>query len=394
MGTEHFCEELEQLRRAGLFRSRITLQGPQGARIKVDGREFLAFCSNDYLGLANEPRVIAAVAEAVQRYGVGSGASHLVTGHSTAHERVEEALAQFVRMPRALLFSAGYLANIGVITALAGRDDALFSDALNHASLIDGMRLSRAAIVRVPHCDADAFASALAQSRARSRLIVTEGVFSMDGDSPPLAALLELCERFDAWLVLDDAHGFGVLGTEGRGTLEHFNLESPRLIYIGTLGKAAGVSGAFVAGAAPIIETILQRARSYIYTTATPSFVAAAIEASLDIIRTEPWRRRRLIDLVDIFQRGLRDAGAPIAPSRSPIQPLILGDNDRAMKASRRLRDHGIIVTAIRPPTVPEGTARLRISFSAAHEEADVEALLGALRETLGADSSWQPAFS
>jgi len=384
MPAERFTRQLDEIARAGLERKRIVLEGAQGPRIRVDGREYVAFCSNDYLGLANDPRVRAALVQAVERYGVGSGASHLVTGHSAAHERLERALAEFVRMPRALLFGTGYLANIGVITALAGPGDLVVSDALNHASLIDGMRLSRAEVVRVSHCDTAAMARALAAaSGARSRFIVTEGVFSMDGDTPPVPALLELCERFDAWLVLDDAHGFGVLGAEGRGTLEHFGLASPRVVYVGTLGKAVGVAGAFVAGRAPIVETVLQRARSYIYTTASPSCLAAAVETSLSLVRSEQWRRTKLKRLVEILRARLRNGS--LGPSSSPIQPLIVGDNEQAVRMSEALREAGILVTAIRPPTVPEGTARLRISLSAAHEERDVEALTTALSEALAA---------
>ena len=381
MGLERLSAQLEELRRAGLMRSRLTLESAQGPRIRIDGQEHVAFCSNDYLGLAADPRIVAAVVKAVQRYGVGSGASHLVTGHSVAHDRLETALAELVRMPRALLFSTGYLANIGVVTALAGREDAVFSDALNHASLIDGIRLSHAQVVRFAHCDVNALGRALEQSQARSRFVVTEGVFSMDGDIAPLPAILELCERFEAWLLVDDAHGFGVLGAEGRGVLEHFGMASPRIIYVGTLGKAAGVSGAFVAGAATMVETVLQRARSYIYTTASPPFLAAAVEASLTIIREETWRRRRLSALIDLLKRGLRGSRARLSPSETPIQPLIIGGNADAVRASQALRERGIIVPAIRPPTVPEGTARLRISLSSAHDEADVEGLVVALRD-------------
>ena len=381
MGLERLSAQLEELRRAGLMRSRLTLESAQGPRIRIDGQEHVAFCSNDYLGLAADPRIVAAVVKAVQRYGVGSGASHLVTGHSVAHDRLETALAELVRMPRALLFSTGYLANIGVVTALAGREDAVFSDALNHASLIDGIRLSHAQVVRFAHCDVNALGRALEQSQARSRFVVTEGVFSMDGDIAPLPAILELCERFEAWLLVDDAHGFGVLGAEGRGVLEHFGIASPRIIYVGTLGKAAGVSGAFVAGAATMVETVLQRARSYIYTTASPPFLAAAVEASLTIIREETWRRRRLSALIDLLKRGLRGSRARLSPSETPIQPLIIGGNADAVRASQALRERGIIVPAIRPPTVPEGTARLRISLSSAHDEADVEGLVVALRD-------------
>jgi 8-amino-7-oxononanoate synthase len=376
---QFLADRLADLGREGLMRRRFAREGAQGPRIIVEGREYLAFCSNDYLGLANHPRIVEAAVEAALRFGVGEGASHLLSGHSEAHARLESALAEFVQMPRALLFSSGYQANIGAVTALAG--DVIFSDALNHASLIDGIRLSRAQaqVVRYPHADVDFLSSALAASNAKSKLIVTDGVFSMDGDVAPIAPLLDLCERYDALLVLDDAHGFGVLGPEGRGSPAHFGLRSPRLVYVGTLGKAAGVSGAFVAGVPEVVETVLQRARTYIYTTASPALLAAAVEASLELIRKEEWRRERLRKLVDSLKQSLPETG--LKASDTPIQPLILGTNARALEASAALRERGILVPAIRPPTVPEGTARLRISLSAAHSEQDVSRLATALRE-------------
>ena len=381
---QRLADRLADIRRSGLLRRRFTREGAQGPRIVVDGREFLAFCSNDYLGLANHPRIVQAAVEAAERHGVGQGASHLLSGHSVVHERLESALAQFVRMPRALHFSSGYQANIGAITALAGAEDEVFSDALNHASLIDGARLSRARVTRYPHADLDALSRALAASEAKTRLVVTDAVFSMDGDIAPVPALLELCERHDALLVLDDAHGFGVLGPQGRGTPEHFRVRSPRIVYVGTLGKAAGVSGAFVAGGDEVVETVLQRARTYIYTTAAPAMLAAAVEASLELISGEEWRREQLRKLVDTLKRTLRETGMGIAPSDTPIQPLVLGTNERALDAAAKLRELGILVPAIRPPTVPEGTARLRISLSAAHTAHDVARLAAALREACG----------
>ena len=375
------AQRLADIGRAGLTRQRFAREGAQGPRIVVEGREYLAFCSNDYLGLANHPRIVRAAIDAALRHGIGQGASHLLSGHSAAHERLESALAEFVRMPRALLFSGGYLANIGAVTALAGPEDAVFSDALNHASLIDGVRLSRAQVVRYPHADVDFLSKALAASSGKTRLIVTDGVFSMDGDMAPIPALLDLCERHDALLLVDDAHGFGIVGTEGRGSAEHFGVRSPRVVYVGTLGKAAGVSGAFVAGTAEVVETILQRARTYIYTTAAPAMLAAAVEASLQIIETEEWRRERLRKLIGALREPLREAGAELTPSSTPIQPLVLGANAKALSASAALRERGIVVPAIRPPTVPEGTARLRISLSAAHTEQDVSRLVTALCE-------------
>ncbi|HZQ72945.1 MAG TPA: 8-amino-7-oxononanoate synthase [Burkholderiales bacterium] len=375
---------LDALAGEGLLRRRLSLETAQGPRIGIGGRTYLAFCSNDYLGLAADPRIAEALVQAVRAYGVGSGASHLVTGHTAAHDELERSLAAFVGLERALFFGSGYLANLGVLGALAGRDDVVVSDALNHASLIDGIRLTRARVSRVPHCDAAAVERALAEAgAAHARFVVTEGVFSMDGDMPDLPRLLELCERHDAWLVVDDAHGFGVLGPRGAGVLEHFGLSSPRLVYIGTLGKAAGVHGAFVAGAAALVELVLQRARSYIYTTASPAFLAAALQKSLAIIREEGWRRQKLVRLTKALQAGLARLPAQVGRSSSAIQPVLLGSNERALRASEMLRERGVVVTAIRPPTVPEGTARLRISLSAAHEEEDVRQLLDALGAAL-----------
>ncbi len=375
------AQQLAELERRGLRRSRLVRQSPQGPRIVVDGKEVLAFCSNDYLGLANHPRIVQAAIEAASRYGVGEGASHLLSGHSAVHERLEAKLAEFVQTPRALLFSTGYQANIGAVTALAGPEDAIFSDALNHASLIDGVRLSRARVVRYPHCDLAFLSGALAESDARTKLIVTDGVFSMDGDIAPLPAVLDLCERHDAWLLVDDAHGFGVIGPEGRGTPAHFGLRSPRFVYVGTLGKAAGVAGAFVAGAAEMVETVLQRARTYIYTTAAPAMLAAAVEASLELIREDEWRRERLRKLIAVLRDEMREGERGLAPSDTPIQPLVLGASSEAVRASAALRERGILVPAIRPPTVPEGSARLRISLSAAHSEQEVLRLAAALHE-------------
>jgi len=378
---QRLAGQLAELERRGLRRRRLVRESPQGPRIVVDGQEVLAFCSNDYLGLANHPRIVEAAIDAASRHGVGEGASHLLSGHSVVHERLEAKLAEFMQMPRALLFSTGYQANIGAVTALAGPEDAIFSDALNHASLIDGARLSRARVVRYPHADPVFLSGALAESDAKAKLVVTDGVFSMDGDIAPLPAMLDLCERHDAWLLVDDAHGFGVMGLEGRGTPAHFGLSSPRIVYVGTLGKAAGVAGAFVAGAAEMVETLLQRARTYIYTTAAPAMLAAAVEASLRLIREDEWRRERLRKLIAVLRRELQESESALGPSETPIQPLVLGGNSAAVRASAALRERGILVPAIRPPTVPEGTARLRISLSAAHDERDVLRLAAALLE-------------
>jgi 8-amino-7-oxononanoate synthase len=383
---QRIADRLAELKHRGLLRRRLVRESPQGPRIVVDGREYLAFCSNDYLGLANHPKIVEAAVDGAMRYGVGEGASHLLSGHSAIHQRLEGKLAEFMQTPRALLFSSGYQANIGAVTALAGPEDAIFSDALNHASLIDGVRLSRARVVRYPHADLEFLEKALADSRAQSKLIVTDGVFSMDGDFAPLPALLDLCESHDAWLLVDDAHGFGVLGPEGRGSPAHFGLRSPRIVYVGTLGKAAGVAGAFVAGGEEVVEILLQRARTYIYTTATPALLAAAVEASLQLIREDEWRRERLRQLIATLKRELQGSTSGLASSDTPIQPLILGGNSEVLHASAALRERGILVPAIRPPTVPEGSARLRISLSAAHSEDQVLRLAAALREVCRSD--------
>lgn len=374
-------EELDRRAAAGLLRRRRVLDGPQGVHVRVDGREVLSFCSNDYLGLASHPALIQAAQAAAARAGVGSGASHLITGHHRLHHVLEQALARFVGLPRALLFSTGYMANLGMVTALAGRGDALFVDRLNHASLNDAALLSRARLRRYPHADLAALERLLATTPARRKLVVTDAVFSMDGDLAPLPELLALCERHDAWLVLDDAHGFGVLGAQGRGSLQHFGLRHPRIVYMATLGKAAGVAGAFVAGEEVLIESLLQNARTYAYTTAHPPLLSAAVLAALELIEKEDWRRARLQALVQALRAGLRLRHWHLADSATPIQPLIIGSNEAAVDVSARLLEQGILVPAIRPPTVPQGSARLRISLSATHTLEDVARLTHALGE-------------
>ena len=371
--------ELAEIESQDLRRTRRLLESPQGARVTVDGRDYVAFCSNDYLGLASHPRLIEAARQGAARYGVGAGASHLILGHSMAHHDLEKRLAAFAGFPRALLFSTGYLANIGAVTALVGREDAVFADRLNHASLNDAVLLSRAAFKRYPHLDLAALERLLSGSTARRRLIVTDAVFSMDGDIAPVPELVALAERYDAWLLLDDAHGFGVLGAEGRGTLAHFNVNSPRVIYMATLGKAAGVSGAFIAGEAEVVETLVQRARAYVYTTATPPLLAHALLESLELVRREEWRRDRLRELVRQLRASLQLARWRLEPSDTAIQPLIIGANAEAVAVAEALARGGLLVPAIRPPTVPVGTARLRISLSAAHVPDDVERLAAAL---------------
>jgi 8-amino-7-oxononanoate synthase len=376
--------ELEQLEREGLYRDRAHLDGPQGVRVRLGSRELVSFASNDYLGLAADPRVAAAARAGAEHFGVGAGASHLLYGHHRLHHEVEEMLADFVGFPRALLFSTGYMANLGTVTALVGRDDEVFADKLNHASLNDAMQLARARFRRYPHADLDALERALARSSARRKLIVTDAVFSMDGDIAPVPQLIALCARYDAWLLLDDAHGFGVLGTHGAGTLSHFAVRPERVIYMGTLGKAAGVFGAFVAADASIIDYLINRARTYIYTTAMPALLALALAESLRILRTEDSRRTHLSRLIEMVRRGIEPSSGTLLASQTAIQPLVLGSAAEAVRRSQALAGRGLLVPAVRPPTVPNGAARLRISLSAAHEVEDIERLLGALRELAG----------
>ncbi|HEX5678849.1 MAG TPA: 8-amino-7-oxononanoate synthase [Alcanivorax sp.] len=370
---------LDERRARQRFRQPTLMDGPCGRTAVVDGREYLNFCSNDYLGLANDPDVVAAFRDAADRWGVGSGASHLVCGHQRPHQRLEEALAAHTGRERALLFSTGYMANIGTITALVGKGDGVFQDRLNHASLLDAGLLSGARFRRFAHNDAGALAAQLARSNAGRKLVVTDGVFSMDGDQAPLAAYLQACETEDAWLMVDDAHGLGVLDGQGRGTAFAQGVNERVPVYMGTLGKALGTAGAFVAGSNELIETLIQFARTYVYTTAMPAAVAAATLVSLDKARREPERRQRLSALIERFRRGAAELGYTLIDSDTPIQPILIGDDGAALALSRALAEHGVLVSAIRPPTVPEGQARLRVTLSAAHEEADVDRLLGAL---------------
>ena len=374
--------ELARRRQAHLYRRRRVIDSPQGAEQKVDGRSLLAFCSNDYLGLANHPRVVAALQQGAARYGVGSGASHLVTGHSRAHHTLEEELAVFTGRSRALLFSSGYQANLGVIGALTGRGDLVCQDRLNHASLIDGGLVSRARVRRYPHRETAVLERFLDRHPAGRVLVASDGVFSMDGDLAPLPELVRVCRERGAWLLVDDAHGLGVLGRGGRGTLDHFGFgEAEVPLMMGTLGKAFGTAGAFVAGPEALIETLIQQARSYIYTTALPAAVAEATRAALQLVQGQEGaaRRQRLRELIDSFRRGAEALALPLLPSRTPIQPLLAGSAERALAWSAALERQGFLVTAIRPPTVPEGSARLRITLSAAHTPAQVERLLEAL---------------
>ena len=379
---EELQGELDALQRDGLKRTRRTLELPCGPQAQVDGQPLISFCSNDYLGLANDPALVEAACAGARAWGVGSGASHLVSGHLGAHAVLEQKLAEFTGFARALLFSTGYLANLGIVPALVGRNDAVFADRLNHASLIDAVQLSRADSQRYPHADLATLERLLATSTARRKLILTDAVFSMDGDLAPLPGLLALAERFDAWLVVDDAHGFGVLGRQGRGSLAHFNLPAAeRLVYMGTLGKAAGAAGAFVAGSATVIEWLQQRARSYIFTTASSPIIACALASSLDLIAAGDARRQHLWQLVAQLRDELADTRWRLLPSPTAIQPVIIGDNHDTLRIAGALYARGLWVPAIRPPTVPKGTARLRVSLTAAHSEAQLARLVDALRE-------------
>jgi 8-amino-7-oxononanoate synthase len=375
---------LEEIRAASLYRARRVVEAFPDAgssvAVIVDGERRINFCGNDYLGLSQHPNVRAAFVEAAQRYGVGSGASHLVTGHSREHHALEEELAEFVRRPRALLFSTGYMANLGAISSLARRQDLVAEDRLNHASLLDAGFVSGARVKRYAHASAEALASLLAEETCERAIVATDGVFSMDGDIAPLAALASVCRARGAWLVVDDAHGLGVVGPAGRGSVDATGLGLDDVpVLVGTLGKAFGTFGAFVAGSEDLIEFLIQRARSYIYTTALPPAVAAATRASLKIAAAEHWRRERLQALTERFRRGAADCGLELTQSRTPIQAVILGEPQRALGASAALARAGLWVAAIRPPTVPPGTSRLRITLSAAHSDADLDRLLDAL---------------
>ena len=372
---------LAERRAADLYRHRPLLQSPQGPEVVVDGQPLLAFCSNDYLGLANHPEVIAAWRAGAERWGVGGGASHLVIGHSTPHHQLEEALAELTGRPRALLFSTGYMANLGALTALVGQGDTVLQDRLNHASLLDGGLLSGARFSRYLHNDAASLQSRL-EKAVGNTLVVTDGVFSMDGDLADLPALAAAAQARDAWLMVDDAHGLGTLGRNGGGIVEHFDLGIDQVpVLIGTLGKACGTAGAFVAGSEELIETLVQFARPYIYTTSQPPALACATLKSLELLRREHWRREHLAALIRQFREGAQALGLELMDSQTPIQPIIIGDSARAMHLSRLLRERGLLVTAIRPPTVPAGSARLRVTLSAAHSEAQVQLLLNALAE-------------
>ncbi len=372
--------ELEQRRDAGLYRVRRHMSGPHRPDLTADAQPVLAFCSNDYLGLASHPELVAAAEAGLRDHGLGGASSHLICGHHEEHHRLEERLALFTRRSGALFFSTGYMANVGVITALAGKGDTVFSDALNHASIIDGCRLSGAAVKVYPHCDTQTLESMLANTPGH-KLVVTDGVFSMDGDIAPLGDLARLCRRHDALLIVDDAHGFGCVGPQGRGAVLEAGLDEEDVpLVIGTLGKAFGTSGAFVAGPALLLDYLVQKARSYIYTTAMPPALATASCASVDLVETQQERRDQLTRLINRFRAQATTMGYALMPSATPIQPIMIGDAHEAVRLSKALERQGVLVTAIRPPTVPQGESRLRVTFSAAHTEEQLDQLLEALR--------------
>lgn len=373
--------ELDEHASSGLLRKRRLLGSPQGAHIQVDGADVLSFCSNDYLGLANHPALLQAMQSGLSEAGVGSGASHLITGHHALHEKLEQGLAAFVGQPVALYFSSGYMANLGIVSALMHRGDAIFADKLNHASLNDAAVLSRADLHRYQHNDLAHLAKLLSTSQAKRKLVLADAVFSMDGDIAPVPELLALCEQYDAWLMLDDAHGFGVLGEHGQGILSHYSVQSPRIIYMATLGKAAGVYGAFVAAEQVVIDYLLQHARTYIYTTATPPALANAALTAIELIKNDAPRRAHLQHLIQDLKQHLRLKKWQLMPSDTAIQPLLVGSNEDALKLSEYLLTQGILAPAIRPPTVPKDTSRLRISLSAAHSSADITRLVSTLQQ-------------
>ncbi|MBF0470497.1 MAG: 8-amino-7-oxononanoate synthase [Gammaproteobacteria bacterium] len=382
-----YSADLLQRQQQQLYRRRRVVTRISACEVEVEGQAAINFCSNDYLGLADHPQLVRALQDGAEQYGVGSGAAHLVSGHTPVHHRLEERLAELSGYPRALCFGSGYLANLALVTALARRGDRLLQDRLNHASLYDGALLSRAKLCRYDHADPAAAERLLQQGGAE--LLVTDGVFSMDGDIAPLPQLADLAQRYRFRLVVDDAHGFGLLGPKGAGTIAHFGLgEAEVPIWMATLGKAVGCSGAFIAANDELIETIIQNGRSYIYTTAPPPAIAAATLVALDLVQREEGRRQRLQQLIERFRRGMMQLGYPLLPSSTAIQPVVVGESGQAMAMSEALLEHGLLVSAIRPPTVPAGSARLRVTLSAAHSDEALERLLAAF-DTLSR-GGWQ----
>lgn len=373
--------DLAERQTLGRYRKQRVRQGQQGVDIIVDGQRFLSFCSNDYLGLANHPDIVRAFTHAAERYGLGSGAAHLLTGHSHYHDELELALAEFTGHEKALLFSSGYQANIGVLDGLMARDDLIIQDKLNHASLLDGARLAASKNVRYAHNDLSALTRRLEHSQDTQRkLIVTDGVFSMDGDIAPLPDIMHLASQHHAGVLIDEAHALGVLGHSGRGSVEHFDLARDSMpMIMGTFGKAFGTAGAFVAADADVIDTLIQQARSYVYTTAQPAAIAAATLVSLRLVQQEAWRREKLNVLIEQFRHGAKQLGLTLMESFTAIQPVVIGEDLKAIQIGKALEQQGILVGVIRPPTVPEGSARLRITLSADHTEQQVNQLLNAL---------------
>lgn len=372
--------QLNLRREEHLYRTRLNVASGCSSTLSVEGRSLINFCSNDYLGLASHPDISLALKQAADLYGTGSGASHLVSGHSVVHQKLEEQLAEYTGRPRALLFSTGYMANMGAINALVGRRDLVLQDQLNHASLLDGGRLSQADFKRYKHVDMASLEQRLEQSSAERKLVVSDGVFSMDGNLAPLSEISTLAEKHSAWLMVDDAHGVGVLGPQGGGLVEQLGMNLKQVpVLVGTLGKSFGTFGAFVAGSEALIETLIQFSRSYIYTTALPPAVAAATLASLKIVRQESWRRDKLVQLVTRFRRGAEQIGLQLGGANTPIQPVLINNDAKVVQVGQSLRDAGFLVGAIRPPTVPVGTGRLRITFSADHSEEQVDQLVAAL---------------
>lgn len=370
-------DKLKAIKDAGLYRSLSLTQGPQGPKVKINGTDAILLCSNNYLGLANHPKIKEAAIKAVEKYGFGSGASRLVSGNMELHAELEQRLARFKGVEAVLFFNSGYHANIGIISALVGRGDVIFSDKLNHASIIDGGILSRAKFVRYPHKDINELEDLLkkhsSQNAHHSTLIVTDGIFSMDGDIAPMKELLELADKYNCILMVDDAHATGVLGKNGRGTLEHFGIENPNIIQMGTLGKAMGCFGAYVAGSKKLVDYLINKARSFIYTTSLPPSVCAAGIAALDIIENEPQLLVDLRNRIVYFRTELKQAGFDTLNSETQIIPILIGEAEKAARISRDLLDKGIFLQAIRPPTVPEGTSRLRVTLMANHSYDDLK---------------------
>jgi len=373
-------QDLDALKAADLYRSRRVVEAVQGCYVQVDGRKLLNFCSNDYLGLARHPEVIKRFKSAADQYGVGSGSAHLVCGHSVEHHALEEELAEFTGRDRALLFSTGYMANLGVIAGLLSKGDVIYEDKLNHASLLDGGLLSGARFSRYLHNDVANLSLKMQKYQSGQSMIVTDGVFSMDGDVAKVAELADIAQQKSAYLMVDDAHGLGVLGETGAGIVEQLQLNQKQVpLLVGTFGKAIGTSGAFVAGSNELIETLIQKARTYIYTTALPPAVAAATRCSLSLLQTEAWRRIQLAELITYFKQAAEQLNLPLMPSDTAIQPLVVGSSQQALAASESLFEQGLWVSAIRPPTVPKGSARLRVTLSAEHTKTEVDQLLSAL---------------